>query len=170
MNAVSRGALGLILLTFGYAHGQANTPPKITANPSPAPLQIQATNLQGERFRAQDLKGKVAVVFYWSTACAVCRDSLPEMRANLAGWKSKPFALVTVNLDRRKDDWLAYENLVNLTQMPGKNLITLRQDDALPTPAKLPLTLLVDAKGNVVARYEGRVAPEVWDSVADLLN
>jgi hypothetical protein len=100
----------------------------------------------------------------------VCSDSLPEMRANLVGWKSKPFALVTVNLDRRKDDWLAYESLVNLTQMPGKNLITLRQDDALPMPTKLPLTLLVDFSGNVVARYEGRVAPEVWDGVADFLH
>ena len=155
--------LGTLLASpWSLAHAQAQPPS--------APFQVQATNPQGERFLTQDLKGKVAVVFYWSTSCAVCRDSLPEMRANLAGWKSKPFALVTVNLDRRKDDWLAYENLVNLTQMPGKNLITLRQDDAVPAPAKLPLTLLVDAKGNVVARYEGRVAPEVWDSVADLMN
>jgi thiol-disulfide isomerase/thioredoxin len=152
------------LLASPWAIGSAQ------AQQAPTPLQIQASSPQGERFRAQDIKGKVAVVFYWSTTCAVCRDSLPEMRANLAGWKSKPFALVTVNLDRRKDDWLAYENLVNLTQMPGKNLITLRQDDAVPAPAKLPLSLLVDAKGNVVARYEGRVAPEVWDGVADLLN
>jgi hypothetical protein len=29
--------------------------------------------------------------------------------------------------------------------------------------------LLVDAKGTVVARYEGRLAPEVWDGVAELL-
>jgi hypothetical protein len=27
----------------------------------------------------------------------------------------------------------------------------------------------VDAKGKVVARYEGRLAPEVWDGVADLM-
>ena len=26
----------------------------------------------------QKARGKVAVVFYWSTTCAVCRDSLPE--------------------------------------------------------------------------------------------
>jgi hypothetical protein len=152
------------LLACPWAIGSAQ------AQQAPTPLQIQASSPQGDRFRAQDIKGKVAVVFYWFTTCAVCSDSLPEMRANLVGWKSKPFALVTVNLDHRKDDWLAYESLVNLTQMPGKNLITLRQNDALPTPTKLPLTLLVDFNGNVVARYEGRVAPEVWDGVADLLH
>ena len=161
---------GLVSVLLGTLLASPWSLARAQAQPAPTPFQVQATNPQGERFRAQDLKGKVAVVFYWSTSCAVCRDSLPEMRANLNGWKNKPFALVTVNLDRRKDDWLAYENLVNVTQMPGKGLISLRQDDALPAPAKLPLTLLVDAKGNVVARYEGRVAPEVWDSVADLMN
>jgi glutathione peroxidase-family protein len=31
------------------------------------------------------------------------------------------------------------------------------------------LTLLVNAQGKVVARFEGRLAPEAWDGVADLL-
>lgn len=139
------------------------------AQPAPAPLQIEASNPQGERFRTEDVKGKVAVVFYWSTSCAVCRDKLPEMRANLKGWKDKPFALITVNVDRRKDDWLAYERAMNITQTGAKNLAVLHQDAKVPAPTKLPVTLLVDAKGQVVARYEGRLAPEVWDSVADLL-
>jgi cytochrome oxidase Cu insertion factor (SCO1/SenC/PrrC family) len=137
--------------------------------PAPAPLQIEASNPQGERFRTEDLKGKVAVVFYWSTSCSVCRDKLPEMRANLKGWKDKPFALITVNVDRRKDDWLAYERAMNITQTGAKNLAVLHQDAKVAAPTKLPVTLLVDAKGQVVARYEGRLAPEVWDSVADLL-
>lgn len=137
--------------------------------PTPAPLQIEASNPQGERFRTEDLRGKVAVVFYWSTSCAVCRDKLPEMRANLKGWKDKPFALITVNVDRRKDDWLAYERAMNITQTGGKNLAVLHQDAKVAAPTKLPVTLLVDAKGQVLARYEGRLAPEVWDSVADLL-
>jgi hypothetical protein len=36
-------------------------------------------------------------------------------------------------------------------------------------PGKLPVTLLLDAKGKVVSRYEGRMAPEAWDGVAELL-
>ena len=45
----------------------------------------------------------------------------------------------------------------------------MRQVEALPTPTKLPLPLLVNAQGQVLARYEGRLAPEAWDAVADLL-
>jgi hypothetical protein len=58
---------------------------------------------------------------------------------------------------------------MNITQTGAKNLAVLHQDAKVPAPTKLPVTLLVDAKGQVVARYEGRLAPEVWDSVADLL-
>jgi hypothetical protein len=42
-------------------------------------------------------------------------------------------------------------------------------DEGRLVPPKLPLTLLVNAQGKVVARFEGRLAPEAWDGVADLL-
>ena len=54
-------------------------------------------------------------------------------------------------------------------QSPPKGLFAVRQVEALPTPTKLPLPLLVNAQGQVLARYEGRLAPEAWDAVADLL-
>ncbi|HNV61097.1 MAG TPA: TlpA disulfide reductase family protein [Rhodoferax sp.] len=132
-------------------------------------LSLQAHNMGGEPFAINTLQGKVAIVFFWSTSCAVCRDSLPELRTNLAGWRDKPFALVTVNVDAKASDWLAYESILSKTKMPPKTLYPLRLDEGKPIPPKLPLTLLVNAQGKVVARYEGRLAPEAWDGVADLL-
>ena len=150
-----------MLCLAGMTHAQS------TAS---APLALQATNLAGEQFASQErLRGKVSIVFFWSTACAVCRDSLPELRANLAGWRDKTFALVTVNVDRNPADWQAYERILGQTQSPPKGLFAVRQDATLPAPAKLPLTLLVIAQGQVVARFEGRLAPEAWDGVADLM-
>ncbi len=132
-------------------------------------LSLLAHSMGGEKFALNALQGKVAIVFFWSTSCAVCRDSLPELRANLAGWRDKPFALITVNVDAKASDWLAYESILSKTKMPPKTLYALRQDEGKPVPPKLPLTLLVNAQGKVVARYEGRLAPEAWDGVADLL-
>jgi cytochrome oxidase Cu insertion factor (SCO1/SenC/PrrC family) len=132
-------------------------------------LALSATDSAGQRITAAAVRGKVAVVFFWSTNCAVCRDSLPELRANATGWQDKPFTLMAVNLDARKDDWLHYEKLVYQTVMPNANWLSVRLDDAAPAAQRLPLTLLVDAKGKVIARYEGRLAPEVWDGVAELL-
>lgn len=133
-----------------------------------APFDLQASTAAGERFVPANLQGKVAIVFYWSTACPVCMDSLPELRANLAGWKQKPFALVTVNMDRNINEWLAYERIVAQLQRPS-GLISVRPTGDPLQQGKLPVTLLIDSKGKVVSRYEGRMAPEAWDGVAELL-
>jgi cytochrome oxidase Cu insertion factor (SCO1/SenC/PrrC family) len=143
--------------------------PAQTAQTAPTLLNLNATGSNGEKFSPDRIRGKVAIVFYWSTSCAVCRDSLPELRTNLNGWRDKPFALVTVNVDKKAEDWLAYEKIQGKTQMPSKGLIAVRQNEGKAVPMKLPLTLLVDAKGMVIARYEGRLAPEAWDGVADLM-
>ena len=133
-------------------------------------LELHASDTKGEPFTQDRIRGKVAIVFYWSTSCAVCRDSLPELRTNTNGWRDKPFALVTVNVDKNASDWLAYERIQGQTQaQQPKGLIAVRQDENKAVPIKLPLTLLVDAKGKIVARYEGRLAPEAWDGVADLM-
>ena len=110
------------------------------------------------------------MVYFWSTGCAVCRDSLPELRANQMGWKDKAFTLVTVNIDKYAADWRAYEQILARTRPPAPGLVTLRQDTDAPVPGKLPVTLLLNAQGQVVSRFEGRLAPEVWDAVADLLQ
>jgi hypothetical protein len=34
---------------------------------------------------------------------------------------------------------------------------------------KPPLSLVLDTKGKIVARYEGRIAPEAWNAIADLI-
>lgn len=133
------------------------------------PFAVSAAYPNGQRFNPGVLNGTVTVAFFWNSNCAVCRDSLPELRANLAGWKTKPFSLLLVNLDRKADDWRAYEQLVGQTQMNAKGLLSVRMEGDVPAGVRLPLTLLIDTKGKVLKRYEGRLAPEVWDGVADLL-
>ncbi|MCV2365361.1 TlpA family protein disulfide reductase [Paucibacter sp. DJ1R-11] len=141
-------------------------------NPSsagiPSNWQVQASSLNGDTFAPSQLQGRVAVVFYWSTNCAVCRDTLPELRSNLEGWRKKPVAVVQVNVDKQAEDWRSYEQIRNVMHKPVPGLFSLRMDAGL-SPTKLPLTLVVDAQNRVVRRYEGRIAPEAWNDVADLL-
>jgi cytochrome oxidase Cu insertion factor (SCO1/SenC/PrrC family) len=147
----------------------AQGPDPTAAWPVGKPLQVAANNPQGQPFDVAQLRGKVSVVFVWSVSCAVCRSSLPELRANAAGWRDKPFTLLTVNVDRERDEWLAYERLVTKTQTSPKNLQPLHLTLDNSYAGKLPLTLLVDAQGHIKARIEGRMAPEAWDGVAELL-
>lgn len=166
MKILAHCFVAAIAFCAGLASAQtAPAKPTTTA----AALDLRAVSANNEKFSTDRIRSKVAIVFYWSTSCAVCRDSLPELRTNLNGWRDKPFVLVTVNVDKKAEDWLAYERIQGKTQMPSKGLISVRQEDGQATPPKLPLTLLVDAKGKVIARYEGRLAPEAWDGVAELM-
>jgi thiol-disulfide isomerase/thioredoxin len=133
-------------------------------------VSLSTFQANGVRFDGSSLRGTVSIVFFWATTCAVCRDSLPELRSNLAGWRNKPFSLVLVNVDRQTQDWLTYERVLGSMTAPLRGYISVRQDETLAAPTRLPLTLVIDAKGKVVQRIDGRVAPEVWDTVAELLN
>ncbi len=90
---------------------------------------------------------------------------MPELRANLAGWRNKPFELVTVNVDATMADWRAYEQIN--AKLEAVRPITLWAGKTVT--ARLPLTLVLNTKGQVIARHEGRIAPEAWDDVAEAL-
>lgn len=156
-------SLASLVLGLGLVFGAA----PVCAEPAALKqvLEVSATTLEGGKFDAKQLKDKVVMVYYWSTSCAVCRSHLSELRANLAGWKNKPFALVTVNVDADATQWRAYEHIVAKTQAVRPISVW----ESKGATGKLPITLVTDTAGVVKYRYEGRIAPESWDSVAELL-
>ncbi len=161
-----RLTVALLLCCLTWAASSQTIVPSISTG---QPLQLAASQVNGQRFDIRALENKVTVAFFWNTDCAVCRDSLPELRANLAGWKHKPFGLLLVNVDRKVDDWRTYEALMDTTLTNAANMLSVRLEGQLAPGTRLPLTLLIDRNGRVLKRFEGRLAPEVWDGVADVL-
>ena len=138
------------------------------AQPMSTPLasfELKASTLEGADFKMDALKKKVVLVFYWSTSCGVCLSHMAELRANLVGWRGKPFELLTVNVDADMGVWRTYEHIAGQTQtVRPVSLWT-----ANPPKGRLPVTVVIDSKGMVAARHEGRIAPEAWDAVAELM-
>src|SRR4051812_42966283 len=58
-------------------------------------------------------KGKVVLLYFWSTECAVCLDQLPEMRRNLKGWKGNDFLIIAVNQDDAMSNLQTYEKVLD---------------------------------------------------------
>ena len=158
-------SLGL-LLSLAPSAAQAQTP-----GDAPA---LSGRTLSAEPFDLATLRGKVVLVLFWSTDCAVCRDKMPELRANAQGWRGKPFELVSVSYDRREQDARDYENLV-ATMVPASPRFSAiwaghpaYRSNAL-RPAQLPSAWLLDKSGQRVEVYTGRIPAEAWDRIADLL-
>ena len=168
------------LLALAPLMGQAQAPTapasaaSTAALPATAPGASGGTDLSGQPFVLRAGDGRVRVLMFWRTDCAVCLSKMPELRANAQGWKSKPFDLVLINTDTRREDALAYDRLRrDLSVGRGPLLSAWAGDVQLPrawqASGRLPLMLVIDSQGRVAARHEGRVPPELWDQVADLL-
>ncbi len=172
-------ALALIALALA-APLLAQTPPPspkaaaVVAGPVLAAAHIEGKTVEGKAFGLPSLKGKVVLVLYWSTSCAVCRDKMPELRTNYEGWAGKPFELVAVNTDSRMKDMLDYENIISRTVPTRQRFVQLWAGDSsyrdnLGKHEQLPAGYLIDKSGKIVERYVGRIPPEAWDRIADLL-
>lgn len=140
----------------------------------PASPRVEGRTLEGRPFQLSSLRGKVVLLMFWSTDCAVCRDKMPELRQNYAGWRGKPFELVLVSTDRRMADLQAYDGIISRTVPLDQRFVQLWVGDAsykdsLGTQAPLPASYLIDRAGRVVERYQGRIPPEAWDRIAELL-
>ena len=88
--------------------------------------------------------------------------------------EGKPFELVLVATDRRMKDVDDYEAVIS-------RMVPLRQrfvqlwagaagyQDNLGARGVLPASLLIDKNGKVVERWQGRIPPDAWDKIAELL-
>lgn len=135
---------------------------------------LEGITIDGKPFRLSALKGKVVLVMFWSTGCAVCRDKMPELRQNYEGWAGKPFELVLVSVDRRVQDLNDYERIMTRMVPLKQRFVQLwsgepAYSDGFGKPAQLPASFLIDKSGHVVERYNGRIPAETWDRIADLL-
>lgn len=143
-------------------------------DPVPAPPHLRGIDRQGHVFDLAGQRGRVVMVMFWSTACAVCRDKMPELRANRRGWQGQPFTLVGVNTDAGRRSFDEWEALVDLAVAPEMRFPQLwrgdpRHQDSFGNPGVLPATFLIDKQGRLAHRFQGRVPAEAWDRIADLL-
>ena len=129
-------------------------------------------------FQLSSLKGKVVVLMFWTTDCAVCRDQMPELRENIRGWADKPFELVLVSADKRMSDVDSYNAIVSQAVPVKQRFVQLWTGDVdykssvnvVQIPKnQLPLTFVLDKNGKVVASQSGRIPVAWWDFIADLL-
>lgn len=103
----------------------------------------------------QDYKGKVVLLNFWATWCAPCRKEMPhlsELQTELGG---DNFEVVTVATGRNSPVGIRkFLDEINVTNLPR------HQDPRQKLAAAmgvfgLPITVILDADGNEIARMRG---------------
>ena len=112
-----------------------------------------------------DFAGEVVLVNFWATWCAPCREEMPSLARLSAMMKDRPFRLITITLDREgfavADPFLEEVGALSLETYEDKSNRLLLE--AAEGSVGLPLTLLLNKDGKVIARMLG---PAEWDGEA----
>lgn len=155
----------------------------VSANhaPDPAYPSMTGQTSTGHTISLQALRGQVVLIMVWSTDCPVCLNKLPELRANLTGWHAQGFNIISINTDARPDQLRSWEAVRIVTVPPIQQwpslwmhapgfatTLPLDAPDAAGT-AHLPSIYVLDRTGKLRLHTKGRVPPEVWDTIAELL-
>lgn len=158
-------AVGLGIL---YARGLLSVHQGLEPPPSLAVLRLQkpAANAPdvafvtgtGQRVALSQFKGRYVLLNLWATWCAPCVAELPAL-ARLAKF-APGIKVVAVNTDRGDVDAVAF-----LKDHQASGLVVYKDADrvmmkSFVTPT-LPVSVLIDPAGKIIARADG---PADWDS------
>lgn len=117
------------------------------------PLQLKGTDLKGEPFNIENLKGKVVLIDFWATWCGPCLAEYPNILKNFEAYHDKGFEVVGVSLDADRD---ALEKYVEEKEVPWTTLHEKEAQGRHPAAnyygiLGIPAVILVNKDGNVVS-------------------
>ena len=129
--------------------------PKLVETP-PAPVPaVEFTDVDGGTHTLADWTGKVVLLNFWATWCAPCRDEMPSLDALQKARGGDRFAVVTVASGRNTPAAIdRFFQEAGVTDLPRLTDPTMGLARALGVLA-MPVSVLIDADGNEVARMTG---------------
>jgi thiol-disulfide isomerase/thioredoxin len=154
-------ALGLFLCLALAAGPRAQTPP------DPAPLFAASLwDVDGKPYRMAGLSGKPLIVNFWARWCGPCRVEIPELVRVQQRFKDKGLVVVGIGLEDKPDTVREFARAYEMDY-----LVLLARDQGLSlmqalgnTGGGLPFTLVIDARGKVVAKKLGLVSRSELDA------
>jgi thiol-disulfide isomerase/thioredoxin len=114
--------------------------------------ELTSEDLEGKKVKLSGLKGKVVVLDIWATWCPPCRAMIPHEREMVAKFKGKPFELVSVSFDEKKEtltQFLEKEKMPWTHWWNGQGGMIGKELDI----RAFPTIYVLDAEG--VIRYKG---------------
>ena len=151
----------LLVLPAAYAAG----PPisgdmvKLTAYDPPAYLSPVMISSSGEGLTyLSEFEGKLIILNIWATWCPPCIKELPSLNALQYAMGSDTFEVVTVSVDTTGPEvvkkYMDDNGLKALKPYIDLNK-NLQQQEVLSGVAGIPVTLIIDPKGKLLARVAG---------------
>ena len=161
--AIFSAAMALLVMP-ALADNLAGSPGQLIETRPLRPVpELTLTDLAEEQPTNLDAyRGKKLIVNLWATWCAPCVKEMPSLAKLAADFKNQGVAVVAISEDRGGkfvvDPFLKEHDIAGIPIYLDKTMSTGK---ALKGSTILPMTILIDADGNEVARVFG---DRDWDS------
>jgi thiol-disulfide isomerase/thioredoxin len=141
-----------------------STPAPDTQSPSvPSAPAWTLKDLDGKTVSLADFKGKVVVLDFWATWCPPCRAEIPHFIELQNELKDKGVTIVGVSLDSTGP-----ADVAQFAKTNGMNYPIVMGDEKTATAygadQGIPTTVVIDAKGNIVATHLGLTDKDTFES------
>jgi peroxiredoxin len=138
--AVALGALAAAYLAF------------FQVRPAPA---ITFTSITGEKLATGNLRGRVVLLNFWATDCAVCLKEMPQLVKTYEKYRKRGFEVIAVAMPYDPPNYVLHYAEKNA--LPFKvALDPMGEATRAFGDVKLtPTTILIDKRGNMVWRIIG---------------
>ena len=145
LRALGSAIVIVMTLVVGMAYG---APLRVGAPPPEVSLPV----LAGGAVRIpDDIRGKVAIIHFWSTGCSTtCLDEMSSMETLYATYRRRGLAVVVVNVGQKANEVREFLKGVNPSYPVA--LDTDRKAALLYDSVDLPRTFILDKKGLI--RYK----------------
>ena len=149
--------LAICLLALGFSAGAAE----------PAPSLVVPT-LAGGGFDLGALKGHPVIVNFWATWCVPCRAEMPMLSKFYAKHHGEGLEMIGVSIDQPRD-LPKVQKAAAAVDYPVAVARDAKQN-GFPAVNALPVTYVIDAKGNVKARLTPDDEELTEDELASLIK
>jgi peroxiredoxin len=124
------------------------------AEPAAAPAADLVT-IQGEKLALSALRGKVVLVNFWATDCAVCLKEMPMMVTTYRKYQSQSFEAVFIAMPYDRPDYVLH--YARTQELPFKLALDVRGEltRAFGGVKLTPTTFIIDKRGRIVERILG---------------
>jgi len=158
MRIISTLLIALILSTAAFAQ-QA-------LKPGAAAPAFAGELLDGKTINLSDLQGKIVVMTFWSTRCAICHSEIPKLNQVAERYKGKDVVFLALTMENQvKVEPYLRKNPFNFNIMPNSFGVVLKYADMDRNgniDMGFPAYFLINQKGSIALKSSG------WDKWANL--
>jgi len=117
--------------------------------------EVELTTIQGEKLTLHSLRGKVVLINFWATDCAVCVKEMPQMSETYRKYQARGFDALFVAMPHDRPDHVVH--FARRNQLPFKVALDVQGDitRAFGPIRATPTTFIADRNGRIVKRIVG---------------